>query len=175
MSDARLVTDRGRPAVRLERHLPDPPAVVWKALTEREQLRAWFPSDVIVSGGRWEVGAAITFTFPPEVIDLSITGEVLEVDEPHVVAFTWGEDTLRFELSPEGVLGQLGHGQAMRRRRQRHDGVAHFVEQIDRQMKSGAPLRCARARPGRPWTLLPRLPQLVGGIRTPVCVHHCRA
>ena len=102
MSDARLVTDRGRPAVRLERHLPDPPAVVWKALTEREQLRAWFPSDVIVSGGRWEVGAAITFPFPPEVIDLTLTGEVLEVDEPYVLAFTWGEDRLRFELSAEG-------------------------------------------------------------------------
>jgi uncharacterized protein YndB with AHSA1/START domain len=102
MTDARLVTDRGRPAVRLERHLPDPPAVVWKALTEREQLGAWFPSEVIVSGGRWEVGAAITFTFPPDVIDRTFTGEVLEVDEPRVLAFTWGEDTLRFELSPEG-------------------------------------------------------------------------
>ena len=102
MTDARLVTDRGRPAVRLERHLPDPPAVVWKALTEREQLGAWFPSEVIVSGGRWEVGAAITFMFPPEVIDRTFTGEVLEVDEPRVLAFTWGEDTLRFELSPAG-------------------------------------------------------------------------
>ena len=102
MSDARLVTDRGRPAVRLERQLPDPPAVVWKALTEREQLGAWFPSEVIVSGGRWEVGAAITFTFPPDVIDRTFTGEVLEVDEPRVLAFTWGEDTLRFELSPAG-------------------------------------------------------------------------
>jgi uncharacterized protein YndB with AHSA1/START domain len=102
MTDARLVTDRGRPAVRLERHLPDPPAVVWKALTEREQLREWFPSEVIVSGGRWEVGAAITFTFPPESIDRTFTGEVLEVDEPRVLVFTWGEDTLRFELSPEG-------------------------------------------------------------------------
>ena len=29
MSDATLLTDRARPAVRLERHLPDPPAVVW--------------------------------------------------------------------------------------------------------------------------------------------------
>jgi uncharacterized protein YndB with AHSA1/START domain len=60
------------------------------------------PSDVIVSGGRWEVGAAITFPFPPEVMDLTLTGEVLEADEPHVLAFTWGEDTLRFELSAEG-------------------------------------------------------------------------
>jgi uncharacterized protein YndB with AHSA1/START domain len=101
MTDATLLTDRERPAVRLERHLPDPPAVVWQALTEREQLRSWFPCDVIVDGERWEVGATITFPFPPETLDLTLTGEVLEVDEPNVLAFTWGEDTLRFELSPE--------------------------------------------------------------------------
>jgi uncharacterized protein YndB with AHSA1/START domain len=101
MTDATLLTDGARPAVRLERHLADPPAVVWQALTEREQLRLWFPCDVIVSGGRWEVGAAITFPFPPEVMDMTLTGQVLEVDEPHVLAFTWGEDTLRFELSAE--------------------------------------------------------------------------
>ena len=102
MTDARLLTDRKRPAIRLERHLPDPPDVVWRALTDREQLRAWFPCDVILSGGRWEVGAAITFPFRSEVHDLTLTGEVIEVDEPSVLAFTWGEDTLRFELSPEG-------------------------------------------------------------------------
>ena len=102
MTDASLLTDRARPAIRFERHLPDPPEIVWRALTEPEQLRSWFPCDVIVSGGRWEVGAAITFPFPPEVMDLTLTGEVLEVDEPNVLAFTWGEDALRFELSAEG-------------------------------------------------------------------------
>jgi uncharacterized protein YndB with AHSA1/START domain len=102
MTDARLLTDGARPAVRLERHLVDPPDVVWPALTEHEQLRSWFPCQIIVSGGRWEVGASITFTFPPEALDLTLTGEVLEVDEPNVLAFTWGEDTLRFELSAEG-------------------------------------------------------------------------
>jgi uncharacterized protein YndB with AHSA1/START domain len=101
MTDATLLTNRARPAVRLERHLPDPPAVVWRALTEREQLRSWFPSDVILDGGRWEVGATITFPFPPEIMDLTFTGEVLEVDEPNLLVFTWGDDTLHFELSPE--------------------------------------------------------------------------
>jgi Activator of Hsp90 ATPase homolog 1-like protein len=85
MTDATLLTDRGRHAVRLERHL-----VGWRALTEREQLRSWFPCDVIVEGGRWEVGAAIMFPFSPEALDLTLTGDVLEVDEPNVLAFTWG-------------------------------------------------------------------------------------
>ena len=81
MTDATLLTDRARPAVRLERHLPDPPELVWRALTEREQLRSWFPSDVIIDGGQWVPGTAITFPFPPEVIDITLTGEVLDVEK----------------------------------------------------------------------------------------------
>lgn len=99
MDSATLLADGPRPAVRLERLLPDPPAVVWRALTDREQLRAWFPCDVIVAGGRWEVGAAITFSFPPEVIDMTLTGEVLAVDEPNTLVFSWGEEILHFTLS----------------------------------------------------------------------------
>src|SRR5262249_49893356 len=49
-----------------------------------------------------EVGAEIRFPFPPEAWDMTLTGVVLEVDEPRVLAFTWGDDTLRFELSPVG-------------------------------------------------------------------------
>src|SRR5581483_10994514 len=100
MTHATLLTDGARPAVRLERQLPDSPETVWKAVTERAQLRRWFPCEVIVEGGRWVSGAAITFPFPPEVIDMTLTGEVLEVDEPRLLVFTWGEETLRFELSP---------------------------------------------------------------------------
>jgi uncharacterized protein YndB with AHSA1/START domain len=99
MNQATLLNDGPRPAVRLERHLPDPPAVVWRALTDREQLRAWFPCDVIVAGGAWVPGAALRFPFPSEVIDMTLTGEVLEVDEPHLLVYTWGPETLRFELS----------------------------------------------------------------------------
>jgi uncharacterized protein YndB with AHSA1/START domain len=104
MSNANIITDGDKPAVRLERRVPDPPAVVWQSLTDREQLRAWFPCDVEVVGGVWEVGAAITFEFPPDVIDLTMAGEVLVVDEPKVLSYTWGDETLRFELS-EGEGG----------------------------------------------------------------------
>jgi len=103
MTDASLDTTGSKPAVRLERHLPDPPAVVWQAITEREQLKAWFPCDVIVEDGRWEVGAAITFPFPSEVIDMTLTGTVLAVDEPRLLSYTWGAgEVLSFELHPEG-------------------------------------------------------------------------
>jgi uncharacterized protein YndB with AHSA1/START domain len=102
MNSATLVSEGDRPTVCLERQLPDPPAIVWQALTDREQLRAWFPCDVLVSGGHWEVGATLTFQFPPEVTDITLTGEVLAVDEPSYLAFTWGEEILRFELHAAG-------------------------------------------------------------------------
>jgi uncharacterized protein YndB with AHSA1/START domain len=103
VTDPELDTSGEIPAVRLERYLPDPPTVVWQALTEREQLREWFPCDVLVDGGRWEAGAAITFPFPPEVTGMTLTGTVLAVDEPKLLAYTWGDgETLRFELHPEG-------------------------------------------------------------------------
>jgi len=101
MTDATLVTDQTRPAVRLERRLPDAPEVVWAAITERERLASWFPCDVIVSGGEWVPGAEISFPFPADVMDLTLTGEVLEVDEPNLLVYTWGEETLRFELAPD--------------------------------------------------------------------------
>lgn len=120
MTDATLLTHGARPAVRLERTLKDPPEVVWQALTDREQLRAWFPCDVVVDGGRLEVGASLTFPFPPEVIDMTLTGVVLELDEPHLLAFSWGEELLRFELAAEGsgtrlvLIDELPAGAAAR-------------------------------------------------------------
>jgi uncharacterized protein YndB with AHSA1/START domain len=89
MSEASLTTGGTQgAAIRLERALPDPPAVVWQALTEREQLKAWFPCDVIVEGGRWEPGAGLSFVFGPEADGLTMKGEVLEAREPESLAFT---------------------------------------------------------------------------------------
>jgi uncharacterized protein YndB with AHSA1/START domain len=101
MTDATLLGDHGRPAIRLERYLSDPPNVVWQALTQPEQLRAWFPCEVTLSGGPWEVGAGIIFEFPAQM-SLTYTGRVLEINEPSSLAFTWGPSTLRFQLSAEG-------------------------------------------------------------------------
>lgn len=100
MNEPTIVVDGRGPAVRIERELPDAPALVWQAITERDQLSKWFPCDVIVEGGKWIAGARIEFPFPADVIDMTLTGEVLECDEPKVLSYTWGEEVLRFELSP---------------------------------------------------------------------------
>jgi uncharacterized protein YndB with AHSA1/START domain len=98
MTDPKLTTGGERPVIRLERQLSDPPAVVWKALTEPDLLASWFPCQVLVEDGTWRVGATLTFPFPPEVIEMTLTGTVLELDAPHRLSYTWGPETLRFEL-----------------------------------------------------------------------------
>ena len=91
-----------RPCVRFERRLAAAPAAVWSALTDREQLRAWFPCDVEVAGDEWAVGAPITFRFPREVIDMTLPGTVTAVQWQRLLEFSWGDETLRFELEPAG-------------------------------------------------------------------------
>jgi uncharacterized protein YndB with AHSA1/START domain len=98
VTDAAIEVQGDRVAVRLERVLTDPPAVVWQALTAPAELARWFPCRIIVDGGVWRVGAKLEFPFPPDVIDMTLAGEVLDVDAPHTLAYTWGDETLRFEL-----------------------------------------------------------------------------
>ena len=105
---ASLLLDGARPALRLERELPQPPPEAWRTLTERDQLRSWFPCDVVVEGGRWQVGATFAFVFPADLIEMTLRGEVLDVDVAKRLAFTWGDDDiLRFELSPHGGGSRL--------------------------------------------------------------------
>lgn len=99
---ATLATRGARPSVRFERVLSEPPAAVWRALTDPEELKCWFPSEILV--GRWETGAALTFVFPGHD-EYTMGGVVLECDEPRVLAYTWGEETLRFELTPTDTGG----------------------------------------------------------------------
>jgi len=98
VSDATITGESHRPAVRLERVLADPPSVVWEALVDPDELARWFPCKIVVDGGEWRVGAKLEFPFPADVIDMTLTGEVLHVDAPRSLAYTWGDETLRFEL-----------------------------------------------------------------------------
>jgi uncharacterized protein YndB with AHSA1/START domain len=95
-AEATLLDGDGRPVVRFERILRRPPQEVWQAITDPDELKAWFPCDVRADA--WKVGAALRFTFGER--GPVLTGTVLEADEPWVLGYTWGEETLRFELSP---------------------------------------------------------------------------
>ncbi|HET6866915.1 MAG TPA: SRPBCC family protein [Solirubrobacteraceae bacterium] len=96
-------TIENRPALRFERRLSHPVEVVWRAITESDELEHWFPSRVEVDELR--PGAEMTFRFENMPLDApsTMTGRVTEFDPPRLFEFYWGEDHLRFELEPVGA------------------------------------------------------------------------
>jgi uncharacterized protein YndB with AHSA1/START domain len=88
----------GQPVVRFERTFPHPVDAVWEAITDPRQLEEWFPTTVEYD--TLAPGAPITFAFPAELADRypPMSGEFLEVEPPTRLAFSWGEDSLTFEL-----------------------------------------------------------------------------
>jgi uncharacterized protein YndB with AHSA1/START domain len=97
--DGVLTEVDGRDAVRFERRLAHPPERVWKAITDPSDLGAWFPADI--EGDLTSPGAALSFPFRDREAETE-QGEVLESDPPRRLAFTWGDQELRFELEPDG-------------------------------------------------------------------------
>ena len=85
------------PRLRFTRRLGHPPEKVWRAITEPEHLKAWFPMPIVMD--RWEPGAPLRFD--SEVVG-ALDGEVLAVEPGRVLEFRWGTDTLRFEVRPDG-------------------------------------------------------------------------
>jgi uncharacterized protein YndB with AHSA1/START domain len=83
----------------LIRELRHSPEKVWQALTEREQLREWAPfdadRDLDVSG---PVKLSTVATPKPQVSESTVT----RVDPPRLLEYTWGENEMRWELSPLG-------------------------------------------------------------------------
>ena len=100
MTHGTFTTIDGRPALCFERRLRHPIAAVWNAVTETDELAGWFPARVSYEGDL-RPGTELTFTFPDEFMPPT-RGDVLEVDERRLFAFTWGDDLMRIELSPDG-------------------------------------------------------------------------
>lgn len=96
MKEATLISTGDKPVLRFERFLPRPVEDVWRAVTDPVEMRAWFPTRIEID--RWEPGATLTHHFDDSSLD-PLPGTVLECSEPHRLAFTWGEDTIGFELS----------------------------------------------------------------------------
>jgi uncharacterized protein YndB with AHSA1/START domain len=84
--------------LRFTRRLAHPPQRVWQALTEPEHLRAWFPADI---EGERAAGAPLRFVFPNNE-GPTVEGEMIAYDPPSLLEYRWGEETLRFELEPDG-------------------------------------------------------------------------
>lgn len=95
--------------VRLEVVYPYPVEQVWRALTDKAALSQWF----METGFEPVVGKAFTFkTKPAPGFDGVVRGEVMEVDAPHHLAYTWRggpleETVVRFWLEPDGNVTRL--------------------------------------------------------------------
>lgn len=96
MREATLISTGDKAVLRFERFLPRPIEQVWRAVTDPIELRAWFPTRIEID--RWETGASLTHHFDGQPL-APLPGTVLECSEPHRLVFTWGEDTIGFELS----------------------------------------------------------------------------
>ncbi|MEV4800092.1 SRPBCC domain-containing protein [Nonomuraea sp. NPDC049421] len=89
MNETLTLHPDGRTTLRLQRRLPHPPEKVWAAVTRPEHMSAWFPAEVTVDGDR------IGYGFGPD-------GRITDNDPPRLFAHTWGDDHLRWELTPDG-------------------------------------------------------------------------
>jgi len=91
----------GRYQLRFERRLAHPVDKVWRAITEREHLRAWFPGDL---EGERVAGARLRFLHEGPPID----GQMIVFDPPSVMELRWGDnEVLRFELRRDGYGTRL--------------------------------------------------------------------
>ena len=119
MSDGKgtLGQKAGRHSLRFERLLSHSPERVWRAITEDDELSAWFPARI---AGLRERGAALRFILPPEPGQvpadsaeegLTMTGEMLVFDPPSILEYKWDVDVLRWELKarPGGTLLTFTH------------------------------------------------------------------
>lgn len=77
---------RGPESIVVDYHLNEPPAQVWLALTEPKLLAQWLmPNDI-----KAVVGHKFTFREKPQGDwDGIVYCEILEVDPPHKLAYSW--------------------------------------------------------------------------------------
>ena len=96
MTEATLTCAGAKPVLRFERFLPRPIEEVWRAVTDPVEMRSWFPTRIEID--RWELGATLAHHFEDPSLG-ALPGIVLECSAPHRLVFTWGEDTIGFQLS----------------------------------------------------------------------------
>lgn len=91
----------GEPALWFEMRFNAPARVLWKHLTDPEKLKYWFPCALDILPRK---GAVVTFTFPGQ---RPMEGTVLEAEKPRLLAYTWDEEVLRWEIEDDDDGGSL--------------------------------------------------------------------
>ncbi len=81
----------GRPALRLERRLDHSVERVWRAVTAPAELARWF-----VAEAPWTPAPGEEFEAGDE------RGRITALEPPRLIAWTWGVEQYRFELTADG-------------------------------------------------------------------------
>lgn len=89
--NATLETIDGRPALRFERNLTHRIERVWRAIIVPAELGRWFPA-----AADWTPEAGEVFEVGGQ------TGQVTELEPPHLIEWTFGGQRFRFELRAHG-------------------------------------------------------------------------
>jgi uncharacterized protein YndB with AHSA1/START domain len=99
--------ERGRSVLRFERLLEHSPERVWRALTEHGELEDWHPTPFEIDPN---VGGEVRYAAGEGGPELP-GGRVLVYERPLLLAYTWGEDELRWRLREheQGCLLTLEH------------------------------------------------------------------
>ena len=95
MTEGILEQVDGRPALRFTRRLDHSVDRVWRAVSTRDELAAWFvvPLDLTRAGQRFEA--------------MDQTGEVLAFEPPRTLEWEWGGERFCFRLEPDGDAATL--------------------------------------------------------------------
>lgn len=116
------------------RRLAHPREKVWRAVTEPEHMKAWFPDEMV---GERRAGAKLRFVVSYDEGD-SFDGEMVVFDPPSVMELMWGTDRLRIELKPagDGTLLTLSdtfseHGKAARDAAGWHECLDFLARALD--------------------------------------------
>jgi uncharacterized protein YndB with AHSA1/START domain len=100
----------GRLALVFERMLAYPPERVWRALVAPEELADWHPTPFALGANPPAPGGQVSYISAVGAPEMP-AGELLAYDPPRLLAYTWGEDELRWELDEhdDGCLLRLTH------------------------------------------------------------------
>jgi uncharacterized protein YndB with AHSA1/START domain len=117
------------PVLHIERRLDHPIERVWSAITEPAELARWFPTPV-----HWKPEAGEVFE------DQGGRGEIVELTPPRCIAWTWGEESFRFELASRGDGCLLAFTHAFRERAlaaQHAAGWEIYLNRLDAHLANG--------------------------------------
>jgi uncharacterized protein YndB with AHSA1/START domain len=104
LADAEHHVEGERSRLVFKRRLRHSPEKVWAALTDADQIRKWAPFDADRDLG---TKGPATLRMTDGGTTEEFASNVRDVVAPTILEYTWGDDLLRWELTPDGTGTQL--------------------------------------------------------------------